>query len=66
MTMITKDMSIMEIVQNYPRAREILVRYGMGCGACLGASLESLEKGAKIHKVDLTKLLAELNEVENK
>jgi len=64
--MITKDMSIMEILQNYPQAREVLARYGMGCGTCLGASSDSLEKGAKIHKVDLTQLLAELNEAEKK
>lgn len=59
--MITKEMSILEIIQKYPEAMVIFKKYNMSCSHCMGASLESLEVGAKQHGVNVEQLLSELN-----
>lgn len=60
--MITRDMSIFETIARYPQTREIFKKYGMHCLECMGATAESIAAGAKMHGVDLEKLLAELNQ----
>jgi hybrid cluster-associated redox disulfide protein len=61
MSTFTKDMSILEALQADPRAREIFAAHGMGCIGCMGATLESIEAGAKMHGLDTTALLRDLN-----
>lgn len=58
---ITKDMTMGYIVKEFPQAAEVFQRYGMGCLGCPTAQLESLEKGAMLHGLDVNALLAELN-----
>ena len=60
---ITKEMSIIEIVQNYPESIEVFARHGLGCIGCAAARYENLEAGAKVHGIDPDKLVAEINEV---
>jgi hybrid cluster-associated redox disulfide protein len=59
----TKDMSIMEVLQANPRARDVFVAFGMGCVGCMGVSMESIEDGAKMHGIDVKSILAELNKL---
>jgi hybrid cluster-associated redox disulfide protein len=54
-------MSIMEVLQANPRAREVFIAFGMGCFGCMGVSMESIEDGAKMHGIDVNAILAELN-----
>lgn len=61
--MITKDMTIGEIVRNYPKSPEVLMGFGMGCVGCPSAQAETLEEAAMVHGMDLQKLLDALNEV---
>jgi len=61
MSKITKDMGLMEIVQNYPETIEVFQRYGFGCMGCAAARFENLEAGAKVHGVDPDKMLEDLN-----
>jgi hybrid cluster-associated redox disulfide protein len=61
--MITKDMKIGDICRAYPQAASILKRFGLDCLECQIADLEELEHGAGVHKVDMEKLLEELNRV---
>lgn len=61
--MITKNMKIGEICRRYPEAVSILKRFGLDCLECQIADLEELEHGAGVHKVDIEKLLDELNRV---
>jgi hybrid cluster-associated redox disulfide protein len=61
--MITKDMKIGEICRLYPQAAPVLKRFGLDCLECQIAELEELEHGAGVHKVDMEKLLEELNRV---
>ncbi len=57
---IYKEMTIFEILQNYPGTSEVLEQFGMPCCECLAQMEESLEKGAKRHRVDLDLLIEEL------
>ncbi|MCK7504624.1 MAG: DUF1858 domain-containing protein [Desulfobacterales bacterium] len=63
---VTKDMSIIEIVQNYPESLEVFAKYGLGCVGCAAARFENLEAGAKVHGIDPEKLVNDINEVINK
>lgn len=58
---ITKDMGIMEIVQKYPDAVEVLINSGMGCLGCAASHFENLEQGAMAHGIDVDELVANLN-----
>jgi hybrid cluster-associated redox disulfide protein len=58
---ITKEMSIIEIVQNYPQSLEVFAKYGLGCIGCAAARFENLEAGAKVHGVDPDKMVEEIN-----
>ena len=58
---ITKDMGLIEIVQNYPETIEVFQRYGLGCLGCAAARFENLEAGAKVHGIDPDKMVEDLN-----
>ncbi|MCW2278403.1 DUF1858 domain-containing protein [Heliophilum fasciatum] len=62
--MISKDMKLMDLLQRYPGAEEILARHGMSCIFCMGASMETIEEGARMHSLNLEALLAELNRLQ--
>lgn len=58
---VTKEMSIIEIVQNHPKSLEVFAKYGMGCIGCAAARFETLEAGAKVHGVDPQVMVDEIN-----
>lgn len=58
---ITKNMTIGEIVRNYPDSVETLMSFGMGCVGCPSAQAETLEEAAMVHGMDIEKLLEALN-----
>jgi hybrid cluster-associated redox disulfide protein len=59
--MITKEMTITEILRRYPETLPILESYGLDCYDCQIAEFEQLEHGAMVHKVDIDLLIFELN-----
>lgn len=61
MAQFSKQMSILEALEAHPEAREVFLRWGMGCSLCIGAQLESIESGAIMHDVDPDAIVAELN-----
>lgn len=61
--MITKEMTIEEIIQRYPQTIPVFARLGLDCVGCQIASFEALEHGAGVHHVDVEQLLKELNSV---
>jgi len=61
--MITKEMKIGEICSRHPEAIAVLKKFGLDCLECQIADLEELGHGAGVHKVDVDKLLEELNRV---
>ena len=61
MAKITKEMGIMDIVQNYPETVEVFQKFGMGCIGCAAAHFENLEAGAKVHGFNADDMVAEIN-----
>ncbi len=60
---VTKDMGIIDIVQQYPESLEVFAKYGLGCIGCAAARFENLEAGAKVHGVDPDVMVNEINEL---
>ena len=61
--MITKDMSIMGVVTNYPDTGPVFMQSGMGCIGCAAAHFENIEQGALAHGIDVDELITALNDV---
>lgn len=59
--MITKDMTIGEVIKIKADAAEILTNFGMGCVGCPSAQMETIEDAADIHALNLEELLEALN-----
>ena len=60
---ITKDMSILEVVQKYPDTVDVFVNAGMGCLGCAAAHFENIEQGAMAHGIDVDQLVKDLKTV---
>jgi hybrid cluster-associated redox disulfide protein len=58
---ITKEMSIIEVVQQHPATIEVFRKYGMGCFGCAAARFENIEQGATAHGIDVDALIVDLN-----
>ena len=58
---ITKDMSILDVVQKYPDTVDVFVNAGMGCLGCAAAHFENIEQGAMAHGINADELVADLN-----
>jgi hybrid cluster-associated redox disulfide protein len=59
---ITKEMSIVDVVQQYPQTVQVFRNYGMGCLGCAAARFENIEQGAAAHGIDIAALITALNE----
>ena len=59
--MITKEMTIAEILSRYPETLPVFESRGLDCYDCQIAEFEQLEHGASVHKIDIGGLIAELN-----
>ena len=46
---ITKDMSIMSIIEMNPNAVAVFQKHGLGCIGCMAAHYETVEEGARAH-----------------
>ncbi len=62
MEKFTADMGIMEVVEKFPQAAQILMEHGMGCLGCAAAHFESIGEGAAAHGIDVEALMAAINE----
>jgi hypothetical protein len=60
---ITQEMSIPEIVSQYPETKEVFARYGLYVDGYKALEHENLFATSKVHQLDLPKMLAELNQV---
>lgn len=59
--MITKDMTIGDVVRENPDKAEVLMSFGMGCVGCPSAQSETIEEAAIVHGLNLDALLEALN-----
>mgnify|MGYP001579019173 CR=1 FL=1 len=60
---ITKDMTISGVIKRYPRAVFVFMDWGLHCVGCPAAQDDTVEGAAKIHLLDLDKLLKDLNKI---
>jgi hybrid cluster-associated redox disulfide protein len=60
--MIHKDMKIEDVLRKYPQTIPVFERFGIDCAECQLSEYEDLEHGARVHGIDLEKLLEGLNE----
>lgn len=58
---ITKDMSIGEVVQKYPETVQVFLSHGLMCIGCAVARYENVEQGAMAHGIDVEALMKDLN-----
>ncbi len=58
---ITKDMTIGEVVRQFPDSVQVLMGFGMGCVGCPSAQAETLEEAAMVHGLNLEELMTALN-----
>lgn len=59
--MITKDMTIGELVRSYPESPRILMEFGMMCVGCPSSQGESIEDAAMVHGMDINALMEALS-----
>ena len=59
--MITKDMTIGEVIKNNSNKADVLMSFGMGCVGCPSAQAETIEEAAYVHGINLDELLEALN-----
>ena len=59
--MITKDMTIGEVIKINEINAEVLMSFCMGCVGCPSAQAETIEEAAYVHGIKLEELLEALN-----
>lgn len=59
---ITRDMTIGQVVSNWPDTIPVFLRHGLMCVGCAAARFENVEQGARAHGIDVEKLMSDLNE----
>lgn len=60
MKSITKEMSIIEVVQQHPETVDVFRNFGMGCLGCAAARFENIEQGASAHGIDIEALINQM------
>jgi hybrid cluster-associated redox disulfide protein len=55
------DMLIQDVLMSHPGVPAIFERYGLACGSCFAADLETLQSVAHMHDVSVQSLIAELD-----
>ena len=55
--MITKDMTIGEVIKADSSKAEVLMSFGMGCVGCPSAQAETIEEAAMVHGINLNELM---------
>jgi hybrid cluster-associated redox disulfide protein len=58
---ISEDMTIKEVIDNYPETAMVFMKYNVGCIGCLAASFEKVKDIATVHGIDIKALVKDLN-----
>ncbi len=61
--MVTKEMTIAQVLEEVPDCAPVFMEYGMHCLGCAIAHGETVEQAAEVHGIDLAALLDSLNEL---
>ena len=60
---INKDMTIGELLVNFPDAAPILMEEGMHCIGCPASQGESIAEAAMVHGMDIDSLMGKLQAI---
>jgi len=63
---ITKDMTMADVVTQYPKVAETLMSLGLHCIGCHASAFETLETGLKVHGMsdeEVKEVLEKLNKI---
>ena len=60
---ITENMTIKEVIDNYPETAMVFMKYNVGCIGCLAASFEKVKDIATVHGINIKALVKDLNQV---
>ena len=59
--MVSKDMTIGQLIHEYPDVAPILMQVGMHCLGCPSAQAETLGEAAMVHGLDADLLVEKIN-----
>ena len=59
--MVTKEMTIGQLLMEHPTVAPVLMEVGMHCLGCPSAQAESLEDAAMVHGLDAELLVEKIN-----
>ena len=59
--LVTKEMTIKEVLEKYPKATSVFINHGLHCVACAFAQEETIEEAVKVHQINLEDFLEDLN-----
>ena len=59
--MVTKDITIGELLKQSPDVAPVLLSAGMHCLGCPASQAESIEDAAMVHGLDVDELMAQIN-----
>ena len=59
--MVTKEMTIGQLLMEHPTVAPVLMEVGMHCLGCPSSQMESLEEACMVHGIDVNELLEKLN-----
>ncbi len=59
--MVTKDMIIADVLDNYPETAPLFLEIGMHCLGCPSARGESVEQACMVHGADVDALIEKIN-----
>lgn len=59
--MITREMTIGEVIRIDANKADVLMNFGMGCVGCPSAQAETLEEAATVHGINVDELIEALN-----
>ena len=60
--MVTKDITIGELLKQSPDVAPVLLSAGMHCLGCPASQAESIEDAAMVHGLNVDELMAEIND----
>lgn len=58
---VTKDMTMGEILRQYPESASTLLESGMHCLGCPSAQMESLQDACTVHNLDADAIVNKIN-----
>ena len=61
MVKITEDMTIMDVLRQDREVAAIFMKYGLHCLGWPGATMESIGDAGRVHGIDVSKLVEDLN-----